>query len=356
MDILRRAAEKSSVPFRNSSLVLIAILAMSFCGSATFAQNPPQNPPPIKVQQIPPPPDAVQKKGNAYTMKKTVDMVRLPVSIVDSKGNFVPGLQEDNFRVLENNNPQKIAAFTHQDIPVTVGLVIDNSGSMRSKRARVNEAAMDFIKTSNPQDQTFVVNFNDEFYLDMDQDFTNDPKILKAALERIDSRGGTALYDAILGSMGHLEKGTREKKVLLVVTDGEDHDSTHRDLSYLVQKLQESSVEVYAVGLFTKGDDSRSEMREGTKALEAIARASGGEAFFPKTMDDVDSVCLRIAQDIRAQYTIGYYPTDTARDGTFRAVKVELVGVKHHGKLSVRARPGYYAPKTGATEAVSGSK
>lgn len=356
MDILRRAAEKNRVPFLKSSLALMAILAVSFCGTRAFAQNPPQNPPPIKVQQIPPPPDAVQKKGNAYTLKKNVDMVRLPVSIVDNKGNFVPGLEEDNFRILENNNPQKISAFTHEDIPVTVGLVIDNSGSMRSKRARVNEAAMDFIKTSNPQDQSFVVNFNDEFYLDMDQDFTNDPKILKAALERIDSRGGTALYDAILGSMGHLEKGTREKKVLLVVTDGEDHDSSHRDLSYLVQKLQESSVEIYAVGLFTKGDDSRGEVREGTRALEAIARASGGEAFFPKTMDDVDSVCLRIAQDIRAQYTIGYYPSDAARDGTFRTLKVELVGVKHHGKLSVRARPGYYAPKAGANEAVTGSK
>ena len=348
MDISHPAVEKNS-SFRIFTRIGLLFLAFAICSGSLFAQNPP----PVRVQQIPPPPDTVKKKGGAYTLKKNVDMVRLPVSIVDKKGNFVSGLTEQNFRVLENNNPQKIAAFTHEDIPVTVGLVIDNSGSMRSKRVRVNEAAMDFVKTSNPKDQTFVVNFNDEFYLDMDQDFTNDPKILRAALERIDSRGGTALYDAILGSMHHLAKGTREKRVLLVVTDGEDHDSTHRDLSYLVKKLQESNVQVFAVGLFTKGDDSRGEIREGTKALKAIAQASGGEAFFPKTLDDVDIVCLRVAQDIRAQYMLGYYPSDAARDGTFRTVKVELTDVKHHGKLSVRARLGYYAPKAVAAAATA---
>jgi Ca-activated chloride channel family protein len=334
-DTLRRDNRRKACPPSFSPFAIAAVIfAFLFCGVNAFAQNP---------QQIPPPPGAVQNNGKTYTLKKRVDMVRLPVSIIDKKGNFVPGLQQDNFRVLENNNPQKIAAFTHEDVPISVGLVIDNSGSMRSKRARVNEAAMDFVKTSNPQDQTFVVNFNDEYYLDMDEDFTNDPKVLRAALERIDSRGGTALYDAVLGSMHHLRKGTRQKKVLLVITDGEDHDSTH-NLAYMVQKLEQSNVEIYAVGLFTKDDDSREEIRHGKKALEEMAQASGGEAFFPKTLDDVNAVCLRIAQDIRDQYMIGYYPTNTSKDGTFRTVKVELVGVKHEGKLTVRARPGYYAP------------
>lgn len=266
------------------------------------------------------------------------------------------GLQQDNFRVLENNAPQKISAFTHADIPISVGLVIDNSGSMRSKRARVNAAAMTFVQTSNPQDEMFVVNFNDEYYLDMDEDFTNDPKILKAALERIDSRGGTALYDAVLGSMNHLRKGTREKKVLLVVTDGVDHDSvpTH-NLSYTVQKLEQSDVVIYAIGLFTKNDDSREEIRQGKKALEAMTEASGGEAYFPATVDDVDSICTRIAQDIRSQYMLGYYPSNVSRDGAFRTIKVELTGVSGKGKLNVRTRPGYYAPNTAQAQPVSGN-
>ncbi|MGC1105329.1 MAG: VWA domain-containing protein [Candidatus Acidiferrales bacterium] len=338
---MRRAAKRSALPsVPGSFAALLAIFVLS--GASAFAQNPPQIPPPYGTSQ-----------SNPYTLKKNVDMVRLPVTIVDKSGNFVPGLAEDNFRVLENNTPQKISAFTHADIPISVGLVIDNSGSMKSKRSRVNAAAMTFVQTSNPQDQTFVVNFNDEYYLDMDEDFTNDPKVLKAALERIDSRGGTALYDAILGSMNHLKKGTREKKVLLVVTDGVDQDSAH-NLSYTVQKLEQSNVMIYAVGLFTKNDDSRDEIRKGRSALLALAQASGGEAYFPKTVDEADSICTRIAQDIRSQYMVGYYPSNAARDGVFRAVKVELTGVRGLGKLTIRTRPGYYAPGA-ETQAVSGN-
>lgn len=274
-------------------------------------------------------------------------MVRLPVSVLDKQGNFVNGLSEQDFHVLENGAPQKIDLFTHADMPITAGLVIDNSASMRPKRARVNAAALTFVHTSNPQDEMFVVNFNDEFYLDMDTDFTNDPNVLNAALDRIDSRGGTALYDAILGSMNHLKKGTREKKVLLVITDGEDNDSTH-SLAYTVEKLQQSNVMIYAVGLFAKGEDERSEIRQGKKALLALTEASGGEAYFPKTTDEVDAICKRIAEDIRDQYMIGYYPSNTSKDGTFRTVKIAVAPVKGMGKLSVRARPGYFAPKAAA--------
>jgi Ca-activated chloride channel homolog len=313
-------------------------------GSASaFAQNPPQIPPPYGTPQ-----------SKSYTLKKNVDMVRLPITIVDKNGNFVPGLTQDNFRVIEDKTPQKISAFTHADIPISVGLIIDNSGSMRSKRARVNAAAMTFVQTSNPQDEMFVVNFNDEYYLDMDEDFSNDPKVLKAALERIDSRGGTALYDALLGSMNHLKKGTREKRVLLVVTDGEDNSSDH-NLAYTVQKLEQSNVIVYAIGLFTKSDDSWADMRQGKKALLALTEASGGEAFFPNTVDQADSICTRIAQDIRSQYMVGYYPQNETRNGAFRTVKVELTGVHGMGKLTVRTRPGYYAPSETATAAVSGN-
>lgn len=318
---------------------------IAFSAAAALAQNPPQIPPPYGTPQ-----------SKTYTLKKNVDMVRLPVSIVDKDGNFVPGLAEDNFRVLENNTPQKISEFTHADIPISVGLVIDNSGSMKSKRARVNAAAMTFVQTSNPQDQMFVVNFNDEYYLDMDEDFTNDPKVLKAALERIDSRGGTALYDAILGSINHLKKGAREKKVLLVVTDGVDNASAaNHTLSYTVQKLEQSNVAIYAIGLFTRDDDSREEIRQGKNALLALTQATGGEAYFPKTVDEANSICTRIAQDIRSQYMVGYYPSNEARDGAFRTIKVEITGVRGSRKLTVRTRPGYYAPTATEAQPVSGN-
>lgn len=326
--------------FANLCLFLCAAFLLSATGVFAQGQQPPpiQNQPPIQIRR----PGAQQQKG-PYTLKKTVDMVRLPVTIVDKKGNFIPELKKDNFRVLENGTPQKISAFSNEDIPIAVGLVIDNSASMKSKRTRVNAAALTFVQTSNPQDQMFVVNFNDEYYLDMDTDFTNDPAVMKAALERIDSRGGTALYDAILGSVYHLRKAARDKKVLVVVTDGYDRDSRN-SLSSTIQKLQKSNTMIYAVGLFTKGDDSREEIRKGKKALQDLTLATGGESYFPQTIVEVDDICKRIAQDIRDQYMIGYYPSNTAKDGTYRTVKVELVGVKGHGKLIVRARPGYYAP------------
>ncbi len=344
MGISRRQAKNRAVRFPIAALAA-SLAIVFFCGAGAWAQNPAQIPPPYGTNQ-----------SNPYTLKKNVDMVRLPITIVDKDGNFVDGLQESNFRILENKMPQTISAFTHADIPITVGLVIDDSGSMKSKRARVNAAALTFVKTSNPQDQVFVVNFNDEYYLDMDEDFTNDPKVLRAALERIDSRGGTALYDAILSSMGHLKKGTREKRVLLVVTDGVDNSSDPaHTLSYTVQKVEQSNVVIYGVGLFTTDDDSRSEIRQGKKALLALTEASGGEVFFPETVDQADAICNRIAQDIRSQYMVGYYPKNDAKNGMFRQVKVELTGVKDKGKLTVRTRPGYYAPMAESAQQVSGN-
>jgi Ca-activated chloride channel family protein len=348
MDTTRPGRKRISL---RPTLIRFIILLLG-CASA-FAQAQPNLPPPKPAGQQAQP-QVTKPKGQPFTLKRDVDLVRMQVTVLDKKGNFVPELKEQNFRVWENGVPQKIAAFTGEDVPVGVGLVIDNSASMKSKRLRVNAAALDFVKSSNPQDQVFVVNFNDEFYLDMDTDFTNDQSVLRAALERIDSRGGTALYDAILGSIHHLRKSVRDKKVLLVVTDGEDNSSQH-SLDQTVEMAAKSNVVIYAVGLFTKGDDSREEIREGKKALKALTQATGGEVYFPSAVDDVNRICTRIAEDIRDQYTIGYYPTDTAKDGTFRQVKVELVGVKGLGKLTLRTRPGYYAPSgTSAAVAAAG--
>jgi Ca-activated chloride channel family protein len=288
----------------------------------------------------PPLPPSFPQQGSSI-IRRDVNLVLLHVAVLDGAGDVVGGLPESSFRVLEDKVEQRISLFRNNDVPITVGILVDNSGSMRLKRPGVNAAALTFVKTSNPQDQVFIVNFNDEFYLDMDKDFSSDPKDLQEALDRIDSRGETALYDAIVGSLDHLKKGTRDKKVLLVITDGEDNTS-RETLEYTVRAAQESNAVIYAIGLFS--DDPGPEKRHGKKALEEITKATGGEAYFPEGVDQVESICTRIAHDIRNQYTIAYYPSNTARDGTFRTVKVEVSPPHGVGHVTVRTKPGYFAP------------
>jgi len=295
-------------------------------------------------QPAPAPP---QKKSDEYRIQRDVNLVVLHATVLDERGRFVQDLKLDNFRVFEDKAEQKLAVFKREDIPVSVGLVIDNSGSMRDKRERVNAAALTFVKTSNPDDEEFVVNFNDEFYLDLDKDFTSDINELKEALERIDARGSTALYDAIIGSLDHLKKGTRDKKVLLVITDGEDNAS-RKSLATTVQEAQQSDAVIYAVGLLSQ--ESKRAAKRARQALTSLAQATGGLAFFPEGVQDAEAICTQIAHDIRNQYTLGYYPTNTRKDGSFRSVQVQLIPPRGRGKLSVRTRTGYYAQRVSADD------
>ncbi|HKV25429.1 MAG TPA: VWA domain-containing protein [Candidatus Acidoferrum sp.] len=295
---------------------------------------------PIAAPQPPPPGQGSNVQQQGSTIKVDVGLVVLHTTVLDDRGKFVDGLKSDNFRVFEDKIEQKIATFKREDIPVAMGLVIDNSGSMRDKRPRVNEAAITLVEASNPQDQAFVVNFNDDYYLDLDKDFTNSIPELKEALERIDSRGSTALYDAIIGSLDHLKKANRDKRVLLVVTDGEDNAS-HYSLERTIREIQKTNTVIYTIGLL--GDERRKDKNAAMRALKHIAEASGGIAFFPENVDDVHSICEQVAHDIRNQYTIAYYPSNARKDGTFRAVSVQ-VSARGHGKLVARTRNGYYAP------------
>jgi Ca-activated chloride channel homolog len=239
--------------------------------------------------------------------------------------------------------------FSREDIPVTMGLVIDNSGSMREKRAQVNAAAMTFVKTSNPQDEAFVVNFNDEYYLDTDGDFTSDQKDLQNALSRIDTRGSTALYDAVIGSLHHLKKGHKDKRVLLVVTDGDD-DASRMSFEDTIKAAEESNATIYAIGVFSEDDrkNDKRMVRHSRKILTELAEATGGQAYFPDNLDQVTPICEQVAHEIRNQYTVGYYPTNESKDGTFRAVQVRVFPPRGVGKVIVRTRTGYYAPKASA--------
>jgi VWFA-related protein len=285
-----------------------------------------------------------------YTIAVDVNLVVLHATVVDAKGRMVNGLRKENFTVYENGVPQKLSVFSQADIPVTVGIIIDDSGSMRDKRAAVNAAALTFVRTSNPQDQVFIVNFNDNWYLDTPGDFASNIEELKSALDKIDSRGGTAMRDAIYASLDHMKLANRDKKVLLVITDGEDNGSRYT-LEELVRYLQKGNTLLYAIGLLGESEPGGLFKTRGAgpkrarKVLEQLAEVSGGQAYFPKSLDEVESVCVQIARDIRNQYTLAYYPTNAKKDGTFRAVRVEARPARGNTKLTVRARPGYYAPK-----------
>jgi VWFA-related protein len=276
-------------------------------------------------------------ENGVFVLRKDVDEVLLHASVIDDHQHIVTNLDKSAFNVFEDGKPQTIISFHHEDIPVAMGIVIDNSGSMREKRAKVNQAALNLVRASNPHDEMFIVNFNDEYYLD--QDFTNDLLKLKEALEKIDARGGTALYDAVVASADHLKQDARlEKKVLLVVTDGEDNAS-RENLEQAVKHLQEeNSPAVYAIGIL--GDEEHP--KRAKRALEVIAQRTGGIAFFPKTLDEVDEISRTVAHDIRTQYAIGYKPVNPRASGGYRQIRVEAKA-KGHGKMIVRTKTGYYA-------------
>lgn len=299
----------------------------------------------LRAQQQSTPPAPPAQKNEEYRIRRDVNLVVLHATVLDDRGRFVPDLKQESFRVFEDRAEQKLAIFKREDIPVSVGLVIDNSGSMRDKRERVNTAALTFVKTSNPGDEVFVVNFNDDFYLDTDKDFTNNVNELKEALERIDSRGSTALFDAVIGSLDHLKKGTKDKKVLLVITDGEDNAS-RKSLAQTVQEAQKSDALIYTVGLLSQ--ESKRSAKRARQALTELSTATGGLAFFPEDVRDTEAICTQIAHDIRNQYTLAYYPTNTAKDGSFRSVHVDVIPPRGHGKLTVRTRTGYYAQRASA--------
>ncbi len=275
------------------------------------------------------------EEAGVFVFRKDVEEVVVHATVMDDRNRLVTDLDKSAFTIYENNQPQTITSFRHEDIPVAMGIVIDNSGSMREKREKVNKAALNLVRSSNPQDQVFVVNFNDEYYLD--QAFTNDLNKLREALEKVEARGGTAFYDALVASADYEKKyARRNREVLFVVTDGEDNAS-RESLEQTVQTLQtESGPTVYVIGLL--GEEKAHRAR---RALETIATRTGGIAFLPKTLDEVDEISRTVAHDIRNQYTMAYKPTTPKSSGGYRAVRVEAK-VKGRGKLNVRTRSGYY--------------
>ncbi len=258
----------------------------------------------------------------------------------DHKGAPVAGLGKDDFQVYEDKVPQQIESFSHEDVPVTVGLVIDNSGSMISKRSDVIRAALAFARSSNARDQVFVVNFNEHVSMGLPGNLpvAASEKQLEAALARNKADGMTALYDAVAVALDHLKKGKWDKKVLIVISDGGDNASKHK-LAEILSMVNQSSAILYTMGIFDDNDDDRN-----PGVLRQLSRISGGESFFPETLQEILPICEQIAHDIRNQYTIAYAPANRKPDGTYRAVEVKARKSSTRGRLTVSTRAGYSAP------------
>jgi VWFA-related protein len=284
--------------------------------------------------------DEPQKRQDGmYVLHADVDEVLLNCTVIDSKGQTVTDLTQHDFRVWEDGVPQTINGFEHQDQAVSMGILVDNSGSMRDKRGAVTQAAMNLLRGSNPRDISFVVNFNDRAYLD--QGFTSDLVALNRGLSRFDSHGTTALYDAVAASADELSKDAKDRKqVLLIITDGADNAS-RLDLRQAIRRVQDlGGPVVYTIGLLYDADKDESEQAH--RALEMLSEETGGVAYFPRSLDEVNGVAAEIARDIRNQYTIAYRSTKSTSLGGYRVVHVEA-GAPKQGKLTVITRHGYYA-------------
>ena len=285
-------------------------------------------------------PQALERDAGKYTLRENAYEVRLNATVLDGSGRSVLDLDKDAFHVYEDGVPQTIASFRHEDLPVSLGILIDSSGSMYDKRRAVEQASLDLVKLSNPQDEAFLVDFSWEAFID--QDFTSDIGKLQQGLGYIKSSGGTAMYDALVASADYLARNAKHpKQVLLVVTDGEDNAST-ASIEQAIRRIQDfDGPVIYCIGLLFGEDTDKRESRHAKRVLETLAEQTGGVAYFPRSLKEVDPISAEVAQDIRTQYSIAYRSTNPPANGGYRQVHVEAKA-KGYGRLQVRTRTGYY--------------
>lgn len=294
----------------------------------------------------------LQSKSQAEVprIKVDVNLVLVDASVTDDKGQIVGDLAKPDFHVYEDRIEQTLQVFKHEDVPITVGLVLDASGSMYGKRQKVNAAAVDFMQTGNPNDEAFLIDFSDEAYLELEKDFTNDIEDLKDALENVQFRSKTVLYDAMFLALQHIQKGKYDKKVILLVTDGQDNpgEGNHISFKKAFDYAVESGVQIFTIGLLDEPPKSRFFKRGIPKEagmLKEFAEATGGKVYFPQSIDEIGTVTKEIANDIRSQYLLGYYPSNTSRDGSWRSLQVKVTPKNAAKKVFVRYKRGYNAPK-----------
>jgi VWFA-related protein len=332
-------------PWKVLTLLAIAAMCVSTAAFASTQPSPNGVTGPVESAadgsaQSRPPRQTVETGPNGqFTLHTTVSEVVIYATVVDDHEHLVTNLQKQDFSVYEDNVLQKVSSFGQEDVPVSLAILVDNSGSMEQKRAAVNLAALDLVRASNPQDESFVVNFSDEAFLD--QDFTSNINLLEKGLLHIDSKGGTALYDAVVAAADHLAKNAKHsKQVILIITDGEDNSSS-ATLAETVRRVQSlQGPIVYSIGLLYDGDGRQ--QHRARKALQELSDQTGGIAFFAKSLDQVDSIAGEVARDIREQYVLGYHPTKPVSAGGYRSIRV-TAKANGHGRLTVRTREGYFA-------------
>lgn len=333
---------------RIQSVVLLGLALFALlCSAQTQTQNSSPVPAPPAAAQpsnLPsrkdsaPPGDAAQEPdqdAGMFVFKKEVEEVVLHATVVDEQRHLVPNLDQNTFSVFEDGVKQTITSFHREDVPVAMGIVIDNSGSMREKHDKVNEAVLNLLRQSNLQDEVFVVNFRQDSYLD--QDFTSDPKLVEAALKQVSMQGSTALYDAIVASSVHLKNYTQlDNKVLLVITDGRDNASRETLQEAKLRLQQQNGPTLYAIGLLGDGLDAQDRA-----ILSSVADSTGGAAFFPQSLDELNDISRTIGHDIRSRYAIGYKSTNPNQNHGYRTIQVQAQAPGYR-QLRVRTRKGYY--------------
>lgn len=282
---------------------------------------------------------ALWAQENTFKLNVNVDLTEVHVNVTDEKDHPIGNLKKDNFRIFEDRMEQKISVFKHEDLPISLGLVIDNSRSMEPRKERLDAAALSFVRKSNPDDETFIVHFDDTAR--MDRDFTDSIPLLEETLAGVKPYGQTAIYDALILALEHMQSAKHMKKAILLFTDGIDNSSKYT-LSEAVEATKRAGVSVYPVGLLSQSGGQKAE-----DALIRIAEASGGRAYFPQTIDEARLYMERVARDLREQYTLGYFPSNPSHNGAWRSVRIEVVppaGVPASVKLNANYRHGYYGP------------
>jgi Ca-activated chloride channel family protein len=311
--------------------------------SAAQSSSPPTTPPPstrAHASDTAPQDD----DSGGFVFKKEVEEVVLHAIVVDSQNHLISGLARDDFKVYEDSKPQELTSFRKERVPVALGILIDNSGSMLPKRAKVNEAALQLVDASQQDDRVFIINFGEDAFLD--QDYTPDVGKLTAALQRVETWGSTALYDAIIAAVDHLETSPLPKKVLLVVTDGRDNAS-QATFQELLHKLQSKNGPVlYTIALEQTQNARRDDGNR--QSLRILSEQTGGAAFFPSSLDEIKSIASAIAQDIRSQYVIGYRSSNTHTSGAYHSIQVQALAGST--RLRVTTRTGYISGSTGSSE------
>ena len=280
---------------------------------------------------------AQEPSAAEFTLNVNVDLVELRVTVLDERERNVVHLAEADFSIFEDQIQQQISLFRHEDMPVSLGIVIDNSRSMERKKSRIDTAALSFVRHSNPDDETFLIHFDDTVRLA--RDFTSDITVIGETLASISPYGQTALFDAMFLGVETMQGAIYEQKAMLLVTDGADNASLHTSAEVL-ERVRRSNIAVYPIGLLSDSEAGRA----ARAILEEIADLSGGRAFFPSSVDEIPALTEQIARELRELYTLGYIPTNARRDGMWRSVRVYVEAAPEAPRYDINYRHGYYAP------------